>query len=74
MSVIGAVRSFSRNVSCRDGRLHRFAPGAVHIAGLSVLRMQFAFALQPMRRLKTVRFARILPNLIGSPGDAFVTD
>jgi hypothetical protein len=61
-------------VSSGDGRLHRFAPGAIDLARLSVLRAQFAFGLQPMRRLVAVPPTGFFPNLMGPPSNAFVTD
>jgi len=74
MSVIGAVRTYLMSVSSGGGRLHRFAPGAIYLASLSVLRVQFAFGLQPMRRLVAVPPTGFFPNLIGTPSDVFVTD
>ncbi len=74
MNIIGAVRSFFRDVFSGGGRLHRFAPGVINLACLSVLRVQFALGLQPMRLLLVVTATRFLPNLIGPPGDVFVAD
>jgi hypothetical protein len=74
MNVIGAVWTYFRNVSSGDGRLHGFAPGAIYLASLSVLRVQFAFGLQPVRRLVAVPPTGFFPDLVGPPSDVFVTD
>jgi hypothetical protein len=74
MNVIGAVRTYCSSVSSGGGWLHRFAPGAIYLASFSVLRVQFAFGLQPMRRLVAVPPTGFFPNLIGTPSDVFVTD
>lgn len=74
MNVIGAVPSLFRSVFSGDGRLHRLPPGAIHIASLHVLRVQFSFGLQPIRRVIAVPFTGFFPNLMGPLRDVFVTD
>jgi hypothetical protein len=74
MSVIGAVPGLFNGVLADDGRLHRFSPGGVHLASLSVVRVQFPFGLQPMCGLAAVLLAGFFPNLMGPSSDAFVTD
>ena len=48
--------------------------GAIYPASLSVLRVQFVFGLQPVRRLVAVPPTGFFPDLIGPPSDVFVTD
>ena len=74
MNVIGAMRSFFRNVFRNGGQTHGSGPDTLPIGGLSVLRAQFAFGLEPMRGLVAVRPPGLFPNLMGPTSNVFVVD
>jgi hypothetical protein len=74
MNVVGAVRSLFRSVPHGARRRRRFAFGSIPIAGDFMLGVQFPFGLQPMGGLHAVRPPGLLPNLMGPPRDAFVSD